>query len=67
MLKAVSERAEKLGIECYVSLENKLACGLGACLGCSIPIRESDGTVHYERVCTEGPVFDSSRIAFDLM
>ncbi|MCK4721437.1 dihydroorotate dehydrogenase electron transfer subunit [bacterium] len=67
MLKAVSEHADSLGLECYVSLENKLACGLGACLGCSIPVRNSDGTVHYERVCTEGPVFNSPRIAFDLM
>jgi dihydroorotate dehydrogenase electron transfer subunit len=65
MLKAVSQKSESLGLDCYVSLENKLACGLGACLGCSIPVKSDDGSIIYERVCTEGPVFDASRVAFD--
>jgi dihydroorotate dehydrogenase electron transfer subunit len=67
MLKAVSDKSLNLGLDCYVSLENKLACGLGACLGCSIPVNNDDGDIHYERVCTEGPVFNASRVAFDKM
>jgi len=67
MLKAVAKWSSDHLFECWVSLENKLGCGIGACLGCSIPIREKDGTIHYERVCCDGPVFDASRVAFDLM
>lgn len=67
MLKAVAKLASEHGLECYVSLENKLACGLGACLGCSISVRDEAGNIKYERVCTEGPVFDASYVAFDLM
>jgi dihydroorotate dehydrogenase electron transfer subunit len=67
MLKAVAYKSLNLGLDCYVSLENKLACGLGACLGCSIPVKNDDGDIHYERVCTEGPVFNASRVAFDKM
>jgi dihydroorotate dehydrogenase electron transfer subunit len=67
MLAAVAKWAANDGFRCLMSLENKLGCGIGACLGCSIPIRESDGNVHYERVCVDGPVFDADRVAFDLM
>ena len=67
MLNVVVKNAADRGLECYVSLENKLACGLGACLGCSVPVRDEDSQIKYERVCTEGPVFDGSRVAFDRM
>ncbi len=67
MLKTVGEWSADSGFKCYVSLENKVGCGIGICLGCSIPIREEDGSIHYERVCCDGPVFDASRVAFDLM
>lgn len=67
MLGAVAEWSGLKNLECYVSLENKLGCGIGACLGCSVPVREHDSTVHYERVCMEGPTFDATRVAFDLM
>jgi len=67
MLAEVTRWSKEKGYKCWVSLENKLGCGIGACLGCSIPVREEDGSVHYERVCYDGPVFDGSRVAFDLM
>jgi len=68
MLKAVYQKARDLGwTDCYVSLENKLGCGVGACLGCSIPVYDNSGGIYYERVCTEGPVFDASRVAFERM
>ncbi len=67
MLSAIAKWSADRKLKCYVSLENKLGCGIGACLGCSVPIREKNGTIHYERVCVEGPVFDASRVAFDLM
>ncbi len=67
MLAAISKWSADRKLTCYVSLENKLGCGIGACLGCSIPVREPDSSIHYERVCCDGPAFDASRVAFDLM
>ena len=67
MLKAVARWASDRALTCYVSLENKLACGIGACLGCSIPVRSDDRSIRYERVCCDGPVFEAGRVAFDLM
>jgi dihydroorotate dehydrogenase electron transfer subunit len=58
MLAAVSKRAAEHGIPCYVSLEERMACGLGVCMGCSIP-QQTGG---YKRACKEGPVFDSRDI-----
>ena len=67
MLAEVAQWSKSRDYRCWVSLENKLGCGIGACLGCSIPIRDDSGDVHYERVCYDGPVFDASIVAFDLM
>ncbi len=55
MLAAVSRIAEEHSIPCYVSMEERMACGLGACMGCSVPIKAGG----YKRACKEGPVFDS--------
>ncbi|MCI9285480.1 MAG: dihydroorotate dehydrogenase electron transfer subunit, partial [Muribaculaceae bacterium] len=53
MMKAVAAIARERGTECYVSLENMMACGLGACLCCV------ENTVKGNVcVCTEGPVFN---------
>lgn len=56
MMKAISAIASKRKIICNVSLENKMACGIGACLCCVTP----DKAGHNRCVCTEGPVFDAS-------
>lgn len=53
MMKAVASVAAKLGIECEVSLENRMACGVGACLCC---VQDTDEG--HKCVCTDGPVFD---------
>jgi dihydroorotate dehydrogenase electron transfer subunit len=57
MLKAVAKIAQNNNIDCEVSLENMMACGIGACLCCIVKTIRGN-----ERVCTEGPVFN----AFDL-
>ena len=59
MLRGVAAEAMKQGIAAYVSLEERMACGVGACLGCIVKSREVDGHshVHNKRICTEGPVF----------
>ena len=57
MMKAVSEIAEKHNIPCQVTLEEYMACGIGACLGCVV-----ETTTGNKRVCKDGPVFDSKKI-----
>lgn len=63
MLKAIAEISERNNIKAYVSLEEKMACGIGACLGCAIEIK-SDSGKKYKMVCKDGPVFDSQEISW---
>ncbi len=59
MLKAVKEKAERLGVECFLSLDRRMACGVGACLGCTVE------TVNgYKRCCVEGPIFRAKDVIF---
>ena len=58
MLAAVSRIAAEHSIPCYVSMEERMACGLGACMGCSVPMKSGG----FKRACKEGPVFDSRDI-----
>ncbi len=58
MLAAASRIADEHSVPCFVSMEERMACGLGACMGCSIPQK----TGGYKRACKEGPVFDASQI-----
>jgi len=59
MMKACHTFAQKRGRECYVSMEQIMACGVGACMGCTVKVH---GPQEYARVCTEGPVFNSKNI-----
>jgi dihydroorotate dehydrogenase electron transfer subunit len=64
MLQAVVELAERYEHSCLVSMENRMGCGLGVCLGCCIHVQgEGHGT--YQRVCTEGPVFWAERVVWE--
>ncbi len=58
MLAAVSRIAAEHSLPSYVSLEARMACGVGACMGCSVPMKAGG----YKRVCKEGPVFDAQDI-----
>ncbi len=59
MLRALKAYAEEQGIECWLSLEEKMACGIGACLACVCKSKEKDHhtNVHNKRICKDGPVF----------
>ncbi|MCM1103713.1 MAG: dihydroorotate dehydrogenase electron transfer subunit [Clostridium sp.] len=59
MLRAVKQYAAQEGIPAYISLEERMACGVGACLGCVCKTTQTDAHSHVKnaRVCTEGPVF----------
>jgi len=63
MLEASVKLARRYGHACLVSMENRMGCGLGVCLGCCIHVA---GTGHgtYERVCTEGPVFWAEKVVW---
>ncbi len=60
MLKAVAGMARAFRVPCQVSLEERMACGIGACLGCAVKL--ANGRV--VRACSEGPVFDAEEIAW---
>ena len=64
MLRAIKNYAESNGIECYISLEEKMACGIGACLACVCKSKEKDHhtNVHNKRICKDGPVFLSTEV-----
>lgn len=62
MMKAVAKIAKAKGIDCEVSLENVMACGLGACL-CCVEDTKDNGNVC---VCTDGPVFNINQLKWEL-
>ena len=62
MMHAVARMAETLGTDCEVSLENYMACGFGVCLCCITPTVRGN-----ERVCMEGPVFNTRDLTWEVM
>ncbi len=64
MLRGVKALAKELGAACYISLEERMACGVGACLGCVTKTKHVDAHSHVKnaRICTEGPVFDAEEV-----
>ncbi len=62
MMKAVQALALREGIPCQLSLEERMACGVGACLVCNCRVRQ-DGQELYRRVCADGPVFSAQEVA----
>lgn len=64
MLRAIKEFAAEKSIECYISLEERMACGIGACLGCVCQSKERDAhsNVKNKRICKDGPVFLAAEV-----
>ncbi len=64
MLRAIKTYAEEKGILCYISMEEKMACGVGACLACVCQSKDVDhhSHVHNKRICKDGPVFLSTEV-----
>jgi dihydroorotate dehydrogenase electron transfer subunit len=61
MMHRAAELTEAAGLPCLVSLENRMACGFGVCLGCAVP-RSDEG---YHLVCRDGPVFESGDLTWE--
>lgn len=64
MLRAIQAYAKEQGIECYISMEERMACGIGACLACVCQSAKVDAhsQVKNKRVCKDGPVFLSTEV-----
>ena len=64
MLRAVKRYAAENGIKAYISLEERMVCGVGACLGCVCRTKEKDAHSHVRnaRICTDGPVFPAEDV-----
>jgi NAD(P)H-flavin reductase len=60
MLKAVRRACIAYGVQCYISLERKMACGVGACLGCTVRT-----TLGNRRCCVDGPIFYAGEVIFE--
>ena len=65
MMKRLAEILEDYPIPCQVSIEERMACGVGACLGCAVKVKSREGHPRYMRVCTDGPVFNIEEIIWD--
>ena len=66
MLKAIAEIARENKISSQLSLEEHMACGIGACLGCVVKVRSQRvSEFEYKRVCKEGPVFKADEIIWE--
>jgi dihydroorotate dehydrogenase electron transfer subunit len=65
MIRSLALLLRDSRIRCQVSLEERMACGVGACLGCVVAIREGEGRTGYRRVCKDGPVFDIREILWN--
>jgi dihydroorotate dehydrogenase electron transfer subunit len=67
MLAKVAEIAEKKNIDCQVSMERQMACGIGLCQSCSVECKtNNNGQTIYKLCCQDGPVFDSRKVVFRL-
>lgn len=65
MLAAVAQIAADFEVPTQVAMENRMGCAMGVCLGCVCPVRVDANQIEYQRVCTEGPVFNASDIVWD--
>ena len=65
MMKAAHLLAVQHNLQCEVSLEARMGCSLGACLGCVVRSRDHNGEEQYLRVCQDGPVMNSRLIDWD--
>ncbi|MBX6371846.1 MAG: dihydroorotate dehydrogenase electron transfer subunit [Acidothermus sp.] len=65
MLRAVSRIAASAGVACQVAVEEMMACGIGVCMTCVLPVIGDDGVTRMVRACVEGPVFYGERVRFD--
>lgn len=67
MLKAITEIAIEHGIIHQASVEESMACGIGICMTCVLPVKSEDGSISMKRSCIDGPVMDGASVCWDLV
>ena len=65
MLQAVGAIAGEHAIRAQVAVEEAMACGIGVCMTCVLPVRGADGKSRFVRSCVEGPVFDALNVRWN--
>jgi len=65
MLQAITAISESFGILHQCAVEESMACGIGVCMTCVLPVKGDDGVVRMLRSCIDGPVMDGSRVIWD--
>jgi dihydroorotate dehydrogenase electron transfer subunit len=65
MMRALAGILGKSNFNCQVSLEERMACGTGACMGCAVAIKDKTGNAAYRRVCSDGPVFNLEDVIWE--
>ena len=65
MLKNVAKISADFNLPSQIAIENRMGCGVGACLGCVHKVKTQNGKYAYKRVCVEGPVFDGQEIIWE--
>ena len=65
MLKFLAQWAEKHDVPCYISLEERMGCGFGACVGCVCSVSDDIGNKIHKKVCVDGPIFNAREVVFD--
>ena len=64
MLKAIAAIAKQAGLPCQVSMEERMGCGIGACLVCACALKAENGETRYGHVCKDGPVFNAEEVGW---
>ena len=67
MLKAITEIADQHGVIHQASVEESMACGIGICMTCVLPVKDENGAISMKRSCIDGPVMDGSSVCWDLV
>jgi dihydroorotate dehydrogenase electron transfer subunit len=67
MLKAISEILIGGDVVHQCAVEEAMACGIGICMTCVLPIRDEDGVISMKRSCIDGPVMDGASVCWDLV
>lgn len=65
LMSKIKAMCGREGVECYVSVEERMGCGIGACLVCACKAKGADGEWHYKKACVDGPVFRAEEVSFD--
>ena len=65
MMREIARHCDEHELRCQVLLEERMGCGVGACMACTCRMRSDNGEVVRKRVCVDGPVFDGNEVAWD--